>query len=282
MIRSAWATWWRVVRRRDPWITLPWIFMGGVFFTCLFRLATLSLARPRSLPSAYHVGLLVPPLVPDVKVLGVIALLPLALGGLPFVLGGLWSLYGHAVHDRVKWGTFWRLFRQSYDRGWALIAAVVLYGGVLSLFGLVLRAMAPVLTILLIPTAILSAPVMIRVVGGLFVDGLPWPQSVRRAFARGGYVTLVWGTVWAVVASAALCTGVLGALRMSGFLGASFGAMAIIFTVVAGPLWLLTLYSVTTAPVADDVWEFISTERLRTRPEVSVRDHVRRTLITGR
>lgn len=282
MVRSVWNPWWRVVTRRDPWIAVVWLLVGGVFLLSLLTLAVVSTAVPHILFSpAYHAGLVVPQRVPGVEALGAMGVLLLTLGGLPLGLAGLWSLYGQAVHDRVHWGTFWRLGWHYYDRGWALIAAVVLYGGMLSLVGMVLRAMSPVLTILLIPMATLSAPLMIRVVGGLFVDGLPWPQSVRRAFVWRGYGTLVWGTVWAAVAVAGLAVTSLAALQMSGFLGASLIVLAIAFTTVAGPLWLLTLYSVT-APVADEVGGCLRADHLNPGQDLSDKDRARRAFFTGR
>ncbi len=278
MIRLAWNTWWRIVIRRDPWIALAWIIMGGVFLMGLLTLAVVSTAAPRLL---LHPGLMEPPLVPNVKALGgVIGVTGLVLGGLPFGLAGLLGLFGHAVRDRVTWGTFWRLGWHYYDRGWALIAAVVLYGGALSLVGLILRAIAPVLTIVAIPTAILGAPLMIRVVGGLFVDGLPWPQTVRRAFVRGGYGTLMWGTVWATVAGGILGAGALEALRIPGYLGASFSVMDVVFTIVAGPLWFLALYRVTVSG-ADDVWECLLIDHPRVGQEMSAKDRVRRAIFPG-
>lgn len=254
MVRSVWSCWWRVVRRRDPWIAVVWLLLGGLLLVGLFSLAVVSTTVPHRLASpAYHPGLLVPQRVPGREAWGVIAVLLLALGGLPWGLAGLFGLSGQVVTGRITGRTFWRIGWHHYDRGWALIAAVVLYGGALGLVGMGLRALAPVLTILLIPTVTLSAPLLIRVVGGLFVDGFTWPQSTRRAFIRRGYGTLVRGAIWTALAGAALAAGARAAWQMSGFVGASLVVLIIVFTAVAGPLWLLTLYSVTT-PAADDAW----------------------------
>ncbi len=167
----------------------------------------------------------------------------------PFLAAGIYGLLSQAVLERpITWGSFWPLGRQFYGRAWGLMGFGLLWMLALALVGGVLAGLAHgVGVVITIVLALLSWPLALRMLGGLFVDGLTWTDSFRKIWGLPGYGALWGGGLVAIIAYGLLAVIDLVLIKAMGSIGLVLYMLLSLFLVVAAPLWLLAVYRATQA-----------------------------------
>lgn len=241
MLAMAMTYWRQTVRQSALWSTVLWTFVFGLILMILMLLlglgsiglAAVGLRTSTSFPAS--IGHLV-------GGLALMYLVILAAG--PFYLAGVYGLVGQAVAgESVTWSSFWRLGVRFYGRGWGLIFFDFLVYLAVTLVGIGLFFAAHTVGIVVAVILFIAVlPVPLRMIGGLFVDVVPWGQSVRRALQWRGYGAIWGGSFLMLAASAILFLVVVGLFHVSAILG---GLGYIVLLLAYAPLaaaWILSVY----------------------------------------
>jgi hypothetical protein len=173
----------------------------------------------------------------------VIALAYLALAPLP--IGGICGTLAQAVLGKqVAWRTFWIMAARLYSRSWGFVLYSVLFGVALTLASAIL---VPMLHLVAYPVlyigVLLTIPITIRMLGGLFLDELSFGESFRRSFRGRGFGAIIMVAIVSV-AAVSLPLGLLEMLvpRVS-VLPQVLLALAVgVLAPVVAPSWILALY----------------------------------------
>ena len=181
------------------------------------------------------------------------------LGGLIMILAGpYWiaATYGTLAEaangTSITWGSFWQNGRQMYGRAWGIIGFSGLWGltmfVIAIIFGALLRS--PVLsTLVMMLWMIISLPVLIRMMGGLFSRRLSWGQSFTQSFQPAG-----WGILWLAMVAYGIAS-VIVLLLVSLILGhiPVIGSILVlcadVILEVVGGIWAFSAYEVTTPTI---------------------------------
>ncbi len=243
MLTHALTLWGRTLRQRAVWSMLIWT----VVFVLLLMVVLMVLGAG-ALASAFdHPSFSTPFTVaphPGHLLGGIAAMYLVLLAAGPFVSAGVYGLYGQAVAGvRVTWRSFWTFGAQFYGRAWGLIAFLLIWTAALSLVSTVLVGFLHVIGVLLVGLGfVLSWPLVMRMMGGLFVDRLSWSASFRAMFQKRHYGGLLGGAVLMLVAYAVLILLAVGLMHAVAVLGFLLYFAMMLFLAVAGPVWVFALY----------------------------------------
>lgn len=233
----------RALSQGGSWITIVWTL------ACMMLLTLLGVAFGygdfgASLNSGWLSTLPLHPVTPRLAALAVIGALVDILA-LPLVIGGTWGTLSQAIKGRpVAWFTFWVLGLRLYGRSWGFILYSILFGAALSLAS---AALVPLLHLVAYPLLfigiVLTLPITIRMLGGLFVDELSFGESLRRSFHRHAFGAIIIVAILSVGAASLP----LGLLEMAsprlGLAGQVLFAVVLAALIpMLAPAWILSLY----------------------------------------
>ncbi|NMP24019.1 hypothetical protein [Sulfobacillus harzensis] len=243
MLSEGLRIWRATISKGAVWSTLIW----SIVFVLLLVAILAAVGAGTLASSFYHPTLPgtapVTPVQPgrDLAGVGVMYLVILAAG--PFLLAGLYGLYGQAVAGvPVAWRSFWSFATRFYGRAWGLYFFGFLWMIALSIVaGLLVAALHVVGGVVAGVIFVLSLPWAIRMAGGLFVDRLSWGESFRQMFQSRHYGALLGGLFLAVLVYMILVGLSLLLARVS-VIGIILYIVVALFLSVAVPVWGFSLY----------------------------------------
>lgn len=208
MFRQIWQLWFGIWRRPTTGIALVWAVVWNLLSNLPSALTT-GIGRPGH-PFSWTTVTHAPSTAAPAVMMSGPALLTTLLFVLttPFIGAGLYGVLGAAIRgEAVSWARSWSLARRLHGRSWGLLAAGMGYVMVLGLATLALYATMRSAAIGAAGVLIVgSAPWVVRMVGGLFVERVPWDVSAARIW-RGGRYGAVLGALLLGVVGTALVEG---------------------------------------------------------------------------
>ena len=233
----------KALAQGGSWTVIVWI-LGCTMLMALLGIALGYGAFGASLSSGFLTTLALHPAISrlaPLALIGVVAdmLIP------PLVIGGMCGTLAQAIQGRpVSWATFWVLGLRLYGRSWGFIVYALLFGAALTLVSAVFVPLFHLMAYpLLFIGVVVTIPITIRMLGGLFVDELSLGESLRRSFRRRAFGAIIVVAIL-IVAAASLPLGLLEmvAPRLGVAAQVLFGlALAALIPMMAAA-WILSVY----------------------------------------
>ena len=250
MLFNAVKIWLHALKQGGTWTTLVWMAVFSLISFLLFALV----GGSALIGAMLHSGSPSAPITPNSSIThfaaGVLAVYLIMFIATPFLTGGIYGIYALEVQgEQTSWGTFWKMGKKLYGRGWGLIGYVILYLLVIGIFAAIVIFTLHIPGIILaIAVFILTLPWGLRMTGGLFVDQNTWGTSFRNSFRKAYYWQLLIGMFIGVLGYLLVLFLDMVLTHALGFVGiALYLILELAFAVVV-PLWLFALYAATKGP----------------------------------